>query len=125
MARRTRGGDRGGPLPPIRTGRRVRRVGGTGAPSTAAAAAPARTKPSSGRSPSTVRRQLAQVEHKVQTATEQHDRLTAEMATLTDHRELGSVGDRLTEAQHLLDAAEERWLSLAAEAEALGLDLSS
>ena len=47
------------------------------------------------------------------------------MATLTDHRELGSVGDRLTEAQHLLDAAEERWLSLAAEAEALGLDLSS
>ena len=84
-----------------------------------------RSKPASGRSPSTVRRQLGQVEREVQTATEQRDRLTAEMANLADHRELARIGDQLAAAQQLLDDAEERWLELAAEAEAIGLDLST
>ncbi len=106
-----------------------------GAPATAGSAAPGassasgasaarpRTKPVAGRSPSTVRRQLGQVEREVQAATEARDRLTVEMATLADHRELARIGDELAAAQHELDAAEERWLALAAEAEAIGLDV--
>jgi ATP-binding cassette subfamily F protein uup len=82
-----------------------------------------RVKPAAGRSPSTVRRQLGQVEREVQAATERRDRLTVEMASLADHRELARIGDELAAAQHELDAAEERWLALAAEAEAIGLDL--
>lgn len=70
-----------------------------------------------------MRRQLGQVERDVQAATERRDRLTAEMASLADHRELARIGDELAAAQQELDTAEERWLALAAEAEAIGLDL--
>ncbi|MFN8021625.1 MAG: ABC-F family ATP-binding cassette domain-containing protein [Acidimicrobiales bacterium] len=84
-----------------------------------------RTKPAAGRSPSTVRRQLGQVEREVHTATERRDAVAAELALATDHRELTRLSEVLADAQHVLDAAEERWLELAAEAEDLGLDLSS
>jgi ABC transport system ATP-binding/permease protein len=84
-----------------------------------------RSKSASGRSPSTVRRQLGQVEREVHAATEIRDRLSAELASIADHRDLARVGDELAAAQHALDAVEERWLELAAEAEMLGLDLSS
>ncbi len=92
------------------------------------AAAPAaklsRTKPVVGRSPSTVRRQLGQAERAVVAATDHRDRLTVEMGSLADHRELARIGGELAAAQRVLDAAEERWLELAAEAENLGLDPS-
>ena len=91
----------------------------------AAATAPPRVKPENGRSPSTVRRQLGQAEREVHVATERRDRLATEMAALTDHRELTRVGDEIAAAQHELDRLEDHWLTLAAEAEALGLDLSS
>jgi hypothetical protein len=85
---------------------------------------PARQRPSSGRSPSTVRRQLAQAERDMAAATQRRDALLADLGTATDHRELTRLGDELTAAQACVDQAEEAWLALADEAEALGLDLS-
>jgi ABC transport system ATP-binding/permease protein len=85
---------------------------------------PARQRPSSGRSPSTVRRQLAQAERDMAAATQRRDALLADLGTATDHRELTRLGDELTAAQARVDQAEEAWLALADEAEALGLDLS-
>ncbi len=87
------------------------------------AAAPARVKPSGGRSPSTVRRQLGQAERDLAAATERRESIAAELATAVDHREMGAIGERLAAAQEAVDAAEEAWLTLADEAEALGLDL--
>jgi ATP-binding cassette subfamily F protein uup len=84
---------------------------------------PARQRPSSGRSPSTVRRQLAQAERDMAAAAERRDALLVDLGTATDHRELTRLGDELTAAQARLDQAEEAWLALADEAEALGLDL--
>jgi ATP-binding cassette subfamily F protein uup len=85
---------------------------------------PARQRPSSGRSPSTVRRQLAQAERDMAAATQRRDALLADLGAATDHRELTRLGDELTTAQARVDQAEEAWLALADEAEALGLDLS-
>jgi ATP-binding cassette subfamily F protein uup len=82
-----------------------------------------RPKPVSGRSPSTVRRQLGQAERDLAAATERRDGIVAELSTAVDHREMGAIGARLTAAQGAVDAAEELWLRLADEAEALGLEL--
>jgi ABC transport system ATP-binding/permease protein len=82
-----------------------------------------RAKPMSGRSPSTVRRQLGQAERDLATATQRRDELTAELGTALDHREMAALGERLAKAQEAVDAAEEAWLTLADEAEALGLEL--
>ncbi len=95
------------------------------APEAAPTAERPRAKPIAGRSPSTVRRQLGQAERDVESATELRDRCSAELASLTDHRDLARIGDQVAAAQRALDVAEERWLELAAEAEAIGLDLSS
>ena len=86
---------------------------------------PARQRPSSGRSPSTVRRQMAQAERDMAAATQRRDALLADLGAATDHRELTRLGDELTTAQARVDQAEEAWLALADEAEALGLDLSN
>ncbi len=83
----------------------------------------ARAKPAAGRSPSTVRRQLGQAERDLATATERRDLVAAEMETAMDHREMGAIGERLASAQAAVDLAEETWLALADEAEALGLEL--
>jgi ABC transport system ATP-binding/permease protein len=82
---------------------------------------PARTKPSTGRSPSTVRRDLAQAERKLASANAARDQLAQEMASTNAHWELSTLGERLAAAQAKVSAAEESWLALAAEAEALGL----
>jgi ATP-binding cassette subfamily F protein uup len=93
-------------------------------PTAAPTVRPARPRPSGGRSPSTVRRQLAQAERDMTAATERRDALVAELGATTDHRELARLSDALTAAQATLDRAEETWLGLADEAEELGLDLS-
>jgi ATP-binding cassette subfamily F protein uup len=80
-------------------------------------------KPASGRSPSTVRRQLGRAERDLATATERRETVAAELATAVDHREMGAIGARLASAQEAVDKAEEAWLALADEAEALGLEL--
>jgi hypothetical protein len=51
------------------------------------------------------------------------DGLNQGLATASDHREIARLGDELSAAQRRVDAAEEAWLSLAAEAESLGLDV--
>jgi ATP-binding cassette subfamily F protein uup len=75
------------------------------------------------RSPSTLRRQLGQAERDLATATAQRDSVAAELASAVDHRELGALGQRLADAQEAVDAAEERWLDLAGQAELAGLEL--
>ena len=90
-------------------------------PAPTAAVAP-RAKPAGGRSPSTVRRLLGQAERALTAATTTRDGLADQLHGVSDHRELVRLGDELTTAQAALDAAEEAWLELAAEAEALGLD---
>jgi ATP-binding cassette subfamily F protein uup len=82
---------------------------------------PARTKPSSGRSPSTVRRDLVRAEAKLASANAARDQLAHEMASTNAHWELSTLGEQLAAAQAKVTAAEEAWLALAAEAEALGL----
>ncbi len=88
-----------------------------------AAASPPKPKPTSGRSPSTVRRQLGQAERDLATATDRREAIAAELSTAVDHREMGAIGERLAAAQEAVDAAEERWLALADEAEAQGLEV--
>ena len=80
-------------------------------------------KPASNRTPSTVRRQLGQAERDLATATARRDVVLAELHDALDHREMAALGERLARAQEVVDTAEETWLALAAEAEALGLAL--
>ncbi|MEN9505190.1 MAG: hypothetical protein RI958_1116 [Actinomycetota bacterium] len=75
----------------------------------------------SGRSPSTVRRQLGQAERDLEAATERLERLSTRMGSAGDHRELARLGEELAAAQAAVAGAEEAWLALAGEAEALGL----
>ncbi|MEN9822588.1 MAG: hypothetical protein RLZ04_1014 [Actinomycetota bacterium] len=77
----------------------------------------------SGRSPSTIRRQLGQAERDLEAATVRRDALLAEMQSLSDHRAMAEVGERLAAAQAAVDAAEASWLALATEAEEQGLDI--
>jgi len=86
----------------------------------AGSAAP-RPKPSSGRSPSTLRRLLGQAERAVAAATLRRDAAAEAIQGVADHRDLVRLGDELTAAQDALDTAEETWLELAGEAEGLGL----
>ena len=58
-------------------------------------------------------------------AVERRDQVAAALSTATDHRELARLGGQLASAQADVDAAEEQWLTIAAEAEAVGLDLDS
>ena len=91
-----------------------------GAPHRAATAA-ATPRPASGRSPSTIRRQLGQAERAVASATERRDLAAAAITASADHRDMARLSDELASAQAVLDTAEEAWLELAAEAESLGL----
>jgi hypothetical protein len=50
----------------------------------------------------------------------QRDRITDALTTTSDHQELTRLGGELAEAQRALDEVEERWLSLAEEAESRG-----
>ena len=87
----------------------------------ARAAAPTRVKPTSGRSPSTLRRDLGQAERKVATAIVARDKLVKAMAGTNAHWELAALGEQLAAAEADLAAAEEFWLALADEAESIGL----
>ncbi len=80
-------------------------------------------KPAPTRSPSTVRRMLGQAERDLAAAVVKRDAVLVELQDALDHRELSALGDRMTRAQESVDKLEEAWLALAAEAEALGLEL--
>ncbi len=90
------------------------------APVTAAAPAKNATG-SSTMTPSTVRRRLGEAERALTVASKHRDVLIGELGDALDHREMATLGERVATAQAAVDAAEEQWLALAAQAEKLGL----
>ena len=75
------------------------------------------------KSPSTLRHQLGLAERSLAKATELRDEAQARLAAETDYTELGRHGEQLATCQAKVDAAEEYWLSLADEAESIGMEL--
>ena len=91
----------------------------------AAAAASATKAPAApaakARTSSTWKRRLDEAERAIARTTQERDRLAADLASgIPDHVRLIELSDALARSQALVDEAEERWLSLAAEAEAAG-----
>jgi hypothetical protein len=70
-----------------------------------------------GRSASTVGYLLRETDREVQRLTRRRDQLVAALGDAGDHVEMQKVGQELGEVSEELDQAEERWLSLAEEAE--------
>ena len=113
MARATRGARR--PVRPARPPRRPRRQ---------RRAPPAAARPVSTKSPSTLRHQLGLADRELADAIAARDAVQAELvAAGADHKELARLGAKLAASQSRVDAAEERWLSLADEAESLLMDI--
>ena len=82
------------------------------------AAAELKQKSKSTKSPSTLRRLLAQSETALAKATAELEKLTAQMSAAgSDHVKLAKISEELTKAQAKVNSAEEPWLALAAEAE--------
>ncbi len=72
----------------------------------------------SSKSPSTLRRMVAQSETALAKATAELEKLTAQMATAgNDHVKLVKISEELAKAQAKVNSAEETWLTLVAEAE--------
>ncbi len=80
------------------------------------------------RTPSTLRRLLGTAERELITATANAARLEAELLAASaegrGHQDQQRLGTELAAAHDLVTTAEERWLTLAAEAEALGLKVT-
>ena len=104
---------------------------GSAGDSTSASAAPrdrvarrAAPKPVSKKSPSTLRHQLGRADRELADAIAARDAVQAELvAAGADHKELARLGAKLADVQRRVDAAEERWLSLADEAESLRMEI--
>ena len=76
-------------------------------------------------SPSTLKRQIGEAERAMNKAIAEQERLNGELATAgSDHLRLAQLSEELGRATQALSEAEARWLELAAEAEAAGLDIS-
>ena len=76
------------------------------------------------RSPSTLRRLLTSAERDLAGASAQRDAVIGELATAgADHRRMTELGRHLEQLAAQVAAAEERWMTLAGEAEAAGLQL--
>ena len=72
----------------------------------------------SSKSPSTLRRMVAQSETALAKATAELEKVTAQMASAgNDHVKLAKISEDLAKAQAKVNAAEETWLTLVAEAE--------
>ncbi len=90
----------------------------TAAPTVVPARAPSK------KSPSTLRRQLAVAERDLAEAIAAHDELQTRLHTATtDHEALARISSELAESQTEVDHAEERWLTLADQAESIGMDI--
>ena len=71
-----------------------------------------------------MRRELNTAERELAKATEARDRIAAELeAAIGDHVRLAALGKELDAATSAVDAAEERWLALAEEAEEVNPNL--
>ena len=75
------------------------------------------------KSPSTLRRQLGAAERDLAAVTAKMDALAATLATTTDHAAMTQLSHDLTVASAKVERAEEIWLTLAAEAEEIGLSV--
>ena len=81
------------------------------------AAAELKQKSKSTKSPSTLRRLLAQSETSLAKATAELEKLTTQMSAAgSDHVKLTKISEELAKAQAKVNSAEETWLALAAEA---------
>jgi ATP-binding cassette subfamily F protein uup len=75
------------------------------------------------KSPSTLKRLLAQAEKTLAQASAAEQKIAEELAQAgSDHTALARISANLANAQTKVAAAEENWIALAAEAEAQGLD---
>ena len=93
--------------------------------SPAAGATPTATRAVSTKSPSTLRHQIGIAEKKLGEATTKRDAILAELSSAGgDHQKLVTISAKLATAQERVDAAEEHWLSLADEAESIGMDVA-
>ena len=103
----------------------ARTAGSTSAaPAARRIATPPAARPVSSKSPSTLRHQLGRADRELADAIAARDRVQAELvAAGSDHKELVLLSATLTTTQSRVDAAEERWLSLADEAESLRMDI--
>ena len=87
-------------------------------------ATPPTAKPASRKSPSTLRHQLGLADRELADAIAGRDKVQVELvAAGGDHKELVRLSAKLATSQSRVDAAEERWLSLADEAESLLMDI--
>ena len=103
---------------PVRSPRSAPDVSGASATTAPAA------RPKAARSPSTLRRLLGQAERELADAIATRSELVAQLASIgADHERLARLGVDLATTEHVVAAAEERWLALADEAEAAGLDI--
>jgi ATP-binding cassette subfamily F protein uup len=77
------------------------------------------------KSPSTLRNQLRNAQRDIDAAQAAHHQLESDLAdAASDHVRTAELGGRLAEVSQQLHEAEERWIALAEEAEARGLDPS-
>ncbi|MHB1137445.1 MAG: ABC transporter C-terminal domain-containing protein, partial [Microthrixaceae bacterium] len=119
--RATRGGRRLSPSGGATAADRATRDGGAasaGAPANGAASG------ASGRSPSTIRHELKAAEKALAATQRRHAELStrlAELGSSGDHVRMAELGTELADVAAEMDAAEERWLELATEAEERGL----
>jgi hypothetical protein len=75
-------------------------------------------------SPSTLKRHIGEAERAMTKAMAEVERLSSLMAAAgSDHAKLTALSNEMAGVQATMSAAETRWLELAAEAEAAGLDL--
>ena len=103
--------------------RAARPIATTAAPSIAAPPRAA-ARPVSKKSPSTLRRQLGLADRELAEAIAARDAVQADLvAARADHEELLRLSAKLAAGQSRVDAAEVRWLSLADDAESLGMEI--
>jgi ATP-binding cassette subfamily F protein uup len=96
----------------------------TAGPTAQRVATPPAERPVTTKSPSTLRHQLGRADRELADAIAARDKLQAELvAAGADHKELVRLGAQLATSQSRVDAAEERWLLLADEAESLRMDI--
>jgi hypothetical protein len=85
---------------------------------------PPAATPVSRKSPSTLRHQLGLADRELADAIAARDSVQAELVAVgVDHKELVRLSAKLATGQSRVAAAEERWLSLADEAESLLMDI--
>lgn len=91
-----------------------------GRPSTAATSGRGPEERGRGRSATTIGFELRKLDKELARLTRERDRLVEQMGATSDHQELARIGADLATAQTRVEEAEERWLTLAEEAESTG-----